>query len=68
MTHTEQITAFLTPETRKRFNVSQIERDSGLGRNTLSNVIHGARYRHLTPEQVDKLIPVLNELGFKLLK
>lgn len=68
MTPTDQIRNFLTPEVRKRFNVSQIERDAGLSRNTLSNVIHGVKYRHLTPEQIEKLIPVLEGIGFKLKK
>jgi len=66
MTELDQIKSFLAKEKRRRYNIAQIERDAELPRSTLQQWLNEVKYRSLTKKQLEKLLPVLEGLGFKL--
>jgi len=68
MTTEQQIIAFFDPERRKLHNLSEIERIAGIPRDSLRHPVYNVKYRHMTDEQIEKLLPVLKKIGFKLKK
>ena len=64
MTTQDKIKQFLT-DRRKLLNIKEIEANAGIYVSSLSKFLNGAKYRSLTDEQIEKLLPVLKQIGFK---
>ncbi len=60
----DQIKQFLT-ERRGIVSINEIEKRAGIPRYTLQKFVNGEKYRILTPEQIEKVLPVLGRIGFK---
>jgi len=65
MTELENIFNFFSERRIKFLKIRVIERESGIPDRTLDNFLKQRQYRSLTPEQIDKLVPILVEFGFK---
>lgn len=46
-------------------SIKKIEETAGLPVRALYSFLRGAKYRYLSPEQIDKLIPVIIQIGYK---
>jgi len=65
MTELENIFNFFSERRIKFLKIRVIERESGIPNRTLDNFLKQHQYRSLTSEQIDKLIPILVEFGYK---
>lgn len=46
-------------------SIKKVEETAGLPVRALYSFLRGAKYRYLSPEQIDKLIPVIIQIGYK---
>jgi len=65
MTELDNIKLFFNERRLRCLSVSAIEREAQLPVRSLKSFLEGRMYRYLTPEQIDRLIPVLVDLGYK---
>ena len=49
-------------------SIKKVEETAGLPVRALYSFLRGAKYRYLSPEQIDKLIPVIVQIGYKPLE
>lgn len=59
----EQIKLFLA-ERRGIVSISGIEKMAEIPRYTLQKFVNGEKYRILTTDQVERILPVLKRIGF----
>ena len=65
MTKQEQIKAFFGREVvRECVSVKRVAEMAGVCYNTLHPFLKGVKGRNLSDEQINKIIPVIKELGF----
>lgn len=65
MTTQSEIKTFFTPKVKRIVRVSEIEASAGLPPGTLQKALNNEPYRHLTEDNIIKLLPVLKHIGFK---
>ena len=66
MTELENIKQFFANEVIKDcVSISKIEEIAEIPKRSLYLFLIGKKYRYLSPEQIDKLIPVLIQIGYK---
>lgn len=46
-------------------SIKKVEETAGIPVRSLYSFLKGAKYRYLSPEQIDKLIPVIVQIGYK---
>ena len=46
-------------------SIKKVEELAGIPVRSLYSFLKGNKYRYLSPEQIDKLIPVIEQLGYK---
>ena len=46
-------------------SIKKVEETAGLPVRALYSFLRGAKYRYLSQEQIDKLIPVIIQIGYK---
>ena len=46
-------------------SIKKVEETAGLPVRSLYAFVRGGKYRYLTEEQIDKLIPVIIQIGYK---
>ena len=66
MTELENIKLFFSNTVVKDcVSIKKVEEMAGLPVRALYSFLRGAKYRYLTDEQIDKLIPVIVQIGYK---
>lgn len=67
MTELENIITFFNENIVVKECVSRraINKLAGLPENTLPQFLKGYNYRKLTPAQIEKLIPIIEQIGYK---
>ena len=66
MTELENIQQFFTNTVVKDcVSIKKVEEMAGLPVRSLYSFLRGGKYRYLSPEQIDKLIPIIIQLGYK---
>ena len=45
--------------------ITKVEETAGLPVRSLYSFLRGKKYRYLSPEQIDKLIPVIVQIGYR---
>ena len=66
MTELENIKLFFSNTVVKDcVSIKKIEEMSGIPIRSLYSFTRGEKYRYLTEEQIDKLIPVIVQIGYK---
>lgn len=66
MTELENIKLFFSNTVVKDcVSIKKVEETAGLPVRALYSFLRGAKYRYLSPEQIDKLIPVIIQIGYK---
>ena len=66
MTDQETIKQFFANDiVRDVVSVMAVEKKAGIPKEALASFLRGQKYRHLTSEQIKKLVPILEEIGFK---
>lgn len=65
MTELENIKLFFTDKRRKILSVKAIAEESDIKFQTLNKFLLGEKGRYLTKEQIDRLIPILVNFGYK---
>ena len=69
MTELENIKQFFANTVVKDcVSIKKVEETAGLPVRALYSFLRGAKYRYLSPEQIDKLIPVIVQIGYKPLE
>lgn len=69
MTELENIKLFFTNTVVKDcVSIKKVEEMAGLPVRSLYAFLKGVKYRYLSAEQIDKLIPVIVQLGYKPLE
>ncbi len=69
MTELENIKLFFTNTVVKDcVSIKKIEETAGLPVRALYSFLRGDKYRYLSQEQIDKLIPVIVQIGYKPLE
>ncbi len=65
MTELENIILFFNERRLRCLSVAAIEREAQLPVRSLKSFLEGRIYRYLTSEQLDRLVPVLVDFGYK---
>ena len=66
MNELENIKLFFTNTVVKScVSIKKVEETAGIPVRSLYCFVRGDKYRYLTEEQIDKLIPVIVQLGYK---
>ena len=66
MTELENIKLFFTNTVVKDcVSIKRVEELAGIPIKSLYFYLQGAKYRYLTEEQIDKLIPVIVQIGYR---
>ena len=66
MTELENIKLFFTNTVVKDcVSIKKVEELAGIPIKSLYFYLQGAKYRYLTEEQIDKLIPVIVQIGYR---
>jgi predicted transcriptional regulator len=66
MTELENIKQFFdNPIVKDCIRIEKVERTAGIPIRSLYTFVKGYKYRYLSQEQIDKLIPVIVRLGYK---
>ena len=66
MTEIENIKLFFSNAVVKDcVSVKKIEEKANLPASCLHKFLKGAPYRYLTPEQIDRLVPVIVNIGYR---
>lgn len=65
MTELENILIFFNERRRRGLSASFLASEAGISAITLRKFLNKEPYRYLSDEQIDKLIPVLVDFGYK---
>ena len=49
-------------------SIKKVEELAGIPVRSLYSFLKGNKYRYLSPEQIDRLIPVIVQIGYRLLE
>ena len=67
MTNQQKLLAFFgRKQVRECISIKALAKHSNVGYCTLNHFMNGIKYRHLSDEQADRVIDVLNSLKIKL--
>jgi len=64
MTELENIFNFFSERRVRCLKIKVIEQEAEIPIKTLDNFLKKRQYRSLTPDQIDKLLPILVEFGY----